>query len=165
MNLVLLPSVLFTALAITASASADFAVAQASTPPPAQTAPAPTPSPSAPVQQQTPPPTAQQIPPPAAAEPTVPVIPKNPDELHTLLTISKEETDLQKQIQDFLTKGNKQLQDWQAQMQAYDKIAQDEITDIKKKEGWGPEVRFNPQTGKFEKPLKLKPEAAAGEKK
>jgi hypothetical protein len=134
-----------------------------STPPPSpQQTPAP-PQAATPSTQQPPaqPPPAPTTPP----VPMVPIMPKDPHITSHLTHAIDEENSLQKQIQDFIQKGNQQLASWQAQQQAFEKIAQDEITDIKKQEGWGPEVQFNRQTGRFEKPLKRAPESTEKEKK
>jgi hypothetical protein len=121
------------------------ALAQAGPPAPSQQPPAPAPSssqPGAPL-------------PPLAAPPRamVPLSPKDPASLTTLHHLLGEQKKVIDQEKAFLDSGNKQLQEWNAQIQGYSKIAQDEIQEIKKKENWGAEVEFNPQTEKFEKPL------------
>lgn len=105
-------------------------------------------------------PVPQPAPQPPAAQPTtpavpmVPILPKDPSTMKELLHAAKEEDDINKEATTFWNDGNKKLAQMQAQRDAYEKIVQDEIADIKKQEGWGAEVTYNRATGKFEKPLK-----------
>lgn len=111
-------------------------------------------APAAPIAHQAGQPAGPQQPPPP---PMQPLVLSNPSEQKLLDNLTHEESDLQKQINDFVSRGNAQLKSWEDQMLTYQKVAQD---------NWGAEVQYNRQTGEFEKPVAAaagagKPAAAA----
>jgi hypothetical protein len=142
-------------------------VAFAQAPPPSAPSPAPHPSPPQPQALQ--PPSSEPPAPPAIA-----LVPKDPTRTRTLLHMLEEEKKAQEQTDGIIKQLNQQIQqsplysqlvDLQATQRSYEKLAADEITDIKKEENWGPEVKFNPKTEKFEKPLPRPEDATKKEKK
>lgn len=98
------------------------------------------------------PPTAP-APPPAPPRPMVPVAPRDPASISTLHHLISEEKSLIAEEKKVIDEANGRIQDMNSQIQGYNKIAQDEIEAVRKKENWGEEVVFNPQTEGFERPL------------
>jgi hypothetical protein len=120
--------------------------------------PAATPPPSSPAQPAQPA-TGPRPTPPAPTTPPPPMVPlilHDPSDMRTLENLTKEESDLQRQINDFVAKVNATLGAWNDQMMTIQKTAQD---------NWGGDVVYNRQTGKFERPAGSANSAGKPEKK
>ena len=106
---------------------------------------APTPAPQQPAVQSTLP--------TAPARPMLPLSPHDPASLSLLLHVIQEEKKLIQEENRIMQETNEKIKPLNAKIQGFDQIGQDEVQAIKKKEGWGPEVVFNGELERFEKPL------------
>lgn len=116
-------------------------------PPPAASAPQP------PAASQSTPTTPSQPAPPPPPRPMVPVSPHSPSDLDFFLRTFHSEKSLAEENQAYFKSAQDHLNADKAKMDGFTQILEDEFRELKKKEGWGEDVRFNPQTEKFEKPV------------
>lgn len=81
--------------------------------------------------------------------PSIPLTPHDPASLTTLHHALAEEQSSVTEYQTYIQQANAHLAQLQTQSAAYEKIAQDEIMEIKRANGWGEDVTYDRVGEKF----------------